>query len=139
LKYILDTNVISELISKAPNKNVISFMNTIDESSIYLSVVTIGEINFGIHKLKSSTRKEKLLLWLNNDLLTRFENKIISLDTQTMLTWGKINNELKLLGNPMPIMDSLIAVTCIAKNMTLITRNEKDFVNLKLNVINPFL
>jgi len=138
LKYLLDTNIISELINTSPNKKVISFINTLNENSIYLSVITIGEINFGIHKLKSGKKKEELLLWLHTDLLSRFKNRIIEVDTQTMLTWGKINNELKSIGNPMPIMDSLIGATCISKNMILITRNEKDFINLDIDIINPF-
>ena len=138
MKYILDTNIISELISKSPHEKVISFINTLDEKNIYLSVVTIGEINFGIHKLKSSKKREELLLWLHEDLLSRFENRIIELDTQTMLTWGEISNELKSIGNPMPIMDSLIGATCISKKMVLVTRNEKDFINLKIDIVNPF-
>ena len=75
---------------------------------------------------------------MHEDLLSRFENRIIELDTQTMLTWGEINNELKSIGNLMPIMDSLIGATCISKKMVLVTRNEKDFINLKIDIVNPF-
>ena len=80
MKYLLDTNVISELIVNSPSKNVVSFLERLNEYELYLSVITIGEIKFGIEKLKDGTKKEKLLIWLNNDLLERFEHRIIDVD-----------------------------------------------------------
>ena len=80
MKYLLDTNVISELITNSPNKNVVSFLERLNEQDLYLSVITIGEIKFGIEKLKDGAKKEKLLIWLNNDLLERFEYRIIDID-----------------------------------------------------------
>ncbi len=88
MNYLLDTNIISELISKTPDKNVVNFILKIEEESLYLSVITIGEIKAGIEKLDNGKKKEKLLNWLENDLLTRFENRIIDIDTEVMLNWG---------------------------------------------------
>jgi len=139
LKYLLDTNIISEFISKTPNQNVIDYILALDENDLYLSVITIGEIKAGIEKLDNGSKKEKLLYWLENDLLDRFQNKIIDIDTEVMLQWGAINHRLKQLGKPLPIMDSLIGATSEMKNFILITRNEKDFKNLNIKVINPFL
>jgi predicted nucleic acid-binding protein len=138
LKYLLDTNIISELINITPNKNVISLISTLNEDEIYLSAITIGEISFGIEKLKSTQKKKELQKWLNTDLLKRFKNKIIDVDTEIMILWGSLNNTLKITGRPMPVMDSLIGATCQAKNFVLITRNEKDFINLDIEIINPF-
>ncbi|NOQ30031.1 MAG: PIN domain-containing protein [Helicobacteraceae bacterium] len=139
MKYLLDTNIISEFISKTPNKNVINHISTLDENDLYLSVVTIGEIKAGIEKLDKGSKKEKLLYWLENDLVNRFQNKIIDIDTNIMLQWGVINNRLKNLGKPLPIMDSLIGATCEVNDYILITRNEKDFKNLNIKIINPFI
>ena len=139
MKYLLDTNIISEFISKIPNKNVIDYIVALDENDLYLSVITIGEIKAGIEKLDSGSKKEKLLHWLENDLLDRFQDKIIAIDTEVMLQWGAINHRLKLLGKPLPIMDSLIGATCEMNDVILITRNEKDFKNLNIKVVNPFL
>ncbi len=139
MKYLLDTNIISEFISKTPNQNVIDYILALDENDLYLSVITIGEIKAGIEKLDNGSKKEKLLYWLENDLLDRFQNKIIDIDTEVMLQWGAINHRLKQLGKPLPIMDSLIGATSEMKNFILITRNEKDFKNLNIKVINPFL
>jgi len=138
LKYLLDTNIISEFISKTPNKNVIKHILTLDENDLYLSVITIGEIKAGIENLDDGSKKEKLLYWLENDLLNRFEKRIVDVDTDVMLQWGVINNKLKKLGRPLPIMDSLIGVTSEVKSFTLLTRNEKDFKNLNIKIVNPF-
>jgi len=138
LRYLLDTNIISELIRDKPNQNVISFIKSINEDAIMLSVVTIGEIKFGIENSKSETKKEELKNWLYNHLLQRFENKIIDIDIETILIWAKTTHKLQTIGKPMPIMDLLIASTCIAKNLILVTRNEKDFKALDIKLINPF-
>lgn len=138
MKYLLDTNIISEFISKKPNQNVVDFILSLNEDNLYLSVITIGEIKAGIEKLDDGSKKEKLLYWFEHNLLVRFENKIIDIDIKIMLQWGAINNKLKKLGRPLPIMDSLIGATCEVDNLVLITRNEKDFKNLDIKIVNPF-
>lgn len=138
MKYLLDTNIISELIKDNPNENVVSFIKSISEDAFVLSVVTVGEIKFGIENSKSEAKKEELKNWLYNHLLQRFENKIIDIDIETILVWAKTTHKLQTIGKPMPIMDSLIAATCLAKNLILVTRNEKDFSALEIELINPF-
>jgi len=138
LKYLLDTNIISEFISKKPNQKVLEFITSLDENHVFLSVITIGEIKFGIEKVKSEKKKETLSHWLYNDLLERFDGRIVDLDTDIMLKWGEVNQHLQNIGKPMPIMDSLIASSCLAKDFVLITRNEKDFYSFDIEMINPF-
>jgi tRNA(fMet)-specific endonuclease VapC len=135
---LLDTNIISEFIAKKPNQKVLDFVTSLDENDVYLSVITIGEIKFGIQKVQNQTKKEQLLLWLENDLLQRFKGKIVDIDTETMLTWGELNQHLQSIGRVIPIVDSLIASSCVSKDFTLITRNIKDFYNFDLEIINPF-
>ena len=139
MKYLLDTNIISEIITKQPHQKVLDFIENLPEENIYLSVITIGEIKFGIQKVQSPSRKKQLLLWLENDLLQRFDGKIININTATMLTWGEINQHLQSIGRTVSIMDSLIAATAITNQMTLVTRNVKDFNNFNLKIINPFI
>lgn len=71
-------------------------------------------------------------------MLVRFENRIIDIDTEIMLQWAIVNTKLKQLGKPLPIMDSLIGATSQVKDMVLLTRNEKDFKNLDIRIVNPF-
>ena len=141
MKYLLDTNIVSEFVSKKPNQKVLDYVNSLDENDIYLSVITIGEIRFGIEKLnrEHQTKKiEMLTNWLDNDLMQRFEGRIVDIDKKTMLKWGEINGQLQKMGKPMPIMDSLIASSCLAKEFVLITRNTKDFYSFEMEMINPF-
>ena len=141
MKYLLDTNIISEFVSKKPNQKVLDYINSLDESDIYLSVITLGEIRFGIEKLDREKQKKKiknLSHWLNNDLMQRFEGRVLDIDLEIMLKWGEVNAQLQKVGKPMPIMDSLIASSCLAKDFVLITRNEKDFYSFEMEMVNPF-
>ena len=141
MKYLLDTNIISEFVSKKPNQKVLDYVNSLDENDVYLSVITIGEIRFGIEKLDEEQQSKKIKIlsgWLDNDLMQRFEGRIVDIDKQTMLQWGEINGQLQKIGRPMPIMDSLIASSCLANGFILITRNTKDFYSFEMEMINPF-
>jgi len=141
LKYLLDTNIISEFVSKKPSQKVLDYINSLDENDIYLSVITIGEIRFGIEKLDKENQKKKIKMlsdWLENDLIQRFNGRILDVDLEIMLKWGEVNAQLQKIGKPMPIMDSLIASSCLAKELILITRNEKDFYSFDIEMINPF-
>ena len=137
MKYLLDTNIISEIVSKQPNKKVLNFLEE-NKDNLYLSVITIGEINAGIEKLEQSKRKVKLKLWLQS-LLQKFEDKILNIDIYIMLLWGEISMKLQKNGISISIMDCLIASCAIKENMILVTRNEKDFRDIEnLIIINPF-
>lgn len=88
MNYLLDTNVISEAISKQPNPNVVRWMTTVDPQRSYLSIITIGEIKRGIACLPISTRKEQLETWVSNSLLAQYQDRILAVDLAVMLTWG---------------------------------------------------
>lgn len=138
MNYILDTNIISELIKQDPDHRVVTFVDSLPEETVFLSVITIGEIQFGIQKLPQSKKRERILSWLETDLLARFEHRIMEIDTETMLIWGEMNAALQALGISIPVMDSLIAATCKTKKFTLVTRNTKDFLHLDIALVDPF-
>ncbi|KXK12714.1 MAG: Toxin FitB [Chloroflexi bacterium OLB14] len=98
MKYLLDTCVISELISKQPNMKVVNFIDSLDQEDVYLSVITIGEIAKGIEKLPSSKRKRELENWLKENLLIDFEGNIIPLDTEILIRWGELSAKLEEIG-----------------------------------------
>lgn len=87
MKYLLDTNIISELIARQPTAHVIEWIDSRDPNSVYLSVLTVGEIRKGIAKLSSSKRKDSLTHWLMNDLMIRFDDHILPLDVDVLLLW----------------------------------------------------
>jgi toxin FitB len=139
VNYILDTNVISEAISKLPNDRVMNWMRSVNPKRLYLSVVTIGEIKKGIEKLPESRRKENIKSWFENDLFTQFDEQILEIDISTILLWGELVGKLEQSGRKLPAFDSLIAATAKYHNYTLVTRNEKDFVGIDIEIFNPFI
>jgi toxin FitB len=138
MTYLLDTCLISELVTKQPNPQVLAWLDTQPPETLYLSIITIGEIAKGIGKLPESARKKRLADWLNQDLLSRFEHRIIGLDIPTMKLWGNLVGRLEPQGRVLPVMDSLIAVTALQNNLTLVTRNEADFIGTGLAIVNPW-
>jgi len=138
LKYLLDTNIISEIIAKKPNQQAIDFINNINTNAIYLSVITIGEIKYGINRLPKSKRKTQLQAWFEQ-LLIKYQSNIINIDISVMAIWADISSSLKSNGISLSIMDSLIASSALYHDMILVTRNTKDFQYIaNLNIINPF-
>ena len=138
MSYLLDTCVISELVSKQPNKQVITWIDGVDDQLVYLSVITIGEIKRGIEKLPESRRKNRLDNWLNEDLLLRFDDRVLGIDLPVMLTWGTLVARLESLGRSLPAIDSLIAAIALHHDLQLVTRNEKDFAGAELIIVNPW-
>jgi tRNA(fMet)-specific endonuclease VapC len=138
MRHLLDTNVISELIAKKPNPQVFGWVNDLEDERTYLSVITLGEIKRGIEKLPESPRKQRLQEWLSNDLLFRFRERILSIDTDVMLTWGKLVARLERRGRTLPAMDSLVAATALTYDLKLATRNEKDFLDTGVSIVNPW-
>ncbi len=138
MKFLLDTNVISELVAKQPNPRVVQWIDSLDPNSVYLSVITIGELRKGIEKLPDSKRKDALRMWLNDDLLIRFSGRILALDIPVMLTWGILVGQLERTGQPLPALDSLIAALALHYRSTLATRNEGDFRAAGIALLNPW-
>ncbi|RRR78126.1 MAG: type II toxin-antitoxin system VapC family toxin [Candidatus Viridilinea halotolerans] len=138
MNYLLDTNVISELIKKQPNRQVIRWIDEQDAGRMYLSVVTIGEVQKGITKLSSSERKNTLQTWLDTDLRLRFDKRILELTSSVMTQWGRLTGTLELQGRVLSAFDSLIAATCLQHQAILVTRNEDDFQGTGVTIINPW-
>ncbi|TFH35991.1 MAG: type II toxin-antitoxin system VapC family toxin [Anaerolineales bacterium] len=138
MNYILDTNVISELVATEPDAEVITWIDSIDPESVFLSVITIGELKKGIEKLPSSKRKQDLTTWLQEDLLVRFHDRILSLDIPVLLSWGVLIADLEKKGKPLPAIDSLLAATAAETGFTLATRNVAHFKSSGIAVINPW-
>ena len=138
MKWLLDTCVISELVSKRPHKAVIDWIDSIEPENLYLSVITIGEIAKGIEKLPQSKRKGELHRWLAEDLLLRFDGRILLLDVDVLLVWGQLTGRLESKGKKMSAIDSLMAATAAHWNLTIVTRNVSDYSHSGIPVFNPW-
>jgi len=138
MRYILDTNIISELVKKKPNRQIAAWIDDLDADSVYLSAVSIGEVCKGIERMPLSSRKEQLTNWLHDYLLIRFSDNTFSVDTDVMLTWGKMIARMQASGVSMSVIDSIIAATALHYHCTLVTRNVNHFLSAGVAVLNPW-
>ena len=138
MKYLLDTCVISELIKPQPNSSVLDWLKSQNEEDIYLSVLTIGEIQKGIAKFPDSKRKQNLQNWLDDDLQQRFNARIIDINNEIAVCWGKIQGEAEQRGRKMSVIDSLIASTGIIFDCVIVTRNVSDIEASGCSIFNPW-
>ncbi len=138
MTYLLDTCVISEFTRRQPNERVVRWLSEAEEATLYLSVLSIGEIQHGIERLEDSPRKEELRRWLVNDLLLRFEGRILPLETRILLRWGELIGKMEREGKKLPVMDGLLAATASTHDLILVTRNTADFVHTSIRLFNPW-
>lgn len=138
MSYLLDTCVLSELVSRKPDDSVVSFVDGMDEQSLHLSVLTLGELHKGIAKLGDARRRKRLLSWVENDLRERFRNRILPVDVAVARTWGRIQGEAERKGRRMPVMDSLIAATAIEHELVVVTRNTPEHLAHGVDILDPW-
>lgn len=134
MSYLLDTNVISELVKKRPNAELIRWFEMVPDDSLYLSVITLGEIRKGVEKLSNEDKKTRLRTWLEHELRDWFGEHILPIDHRVADRWGRLQDHTR---KTMPAIDSLLAATALHFDLSLVTRNEKDFAYPGLEVINP--
>jgi predicted nucleic acid-binding protein len=136
--FLLDTNIVSELRTKNPEPRVVEWMEAADEGLLYLSVLTLGEIRKGAALLAQDKRRTQLETWLEIDLQARFAGRILPINSAIADRWGWIAAEAKRKGMTLPIIDGLLAATALHHNLTIVSRNVKDFVNTQVPVLNPW-
>lgn len=135
MSYLIDTNVLSETIKASPNKSVLNWFQSIPSESLYISVLTIGEIRKGLEKLPTGKKKEKILSWLDYTLVDWFEDRMLPIDFEVADKWGYIIGTSK---EKLPAIDSLIAATALTHNLKVVTRNVDDYKIPGVEVINPW-
>ncbi|MEX2489619.1 MAG: type II toxin-antitoxin system VapC family toxin [Pseudomonadales bacterium] len=138
MNYLLDTCLLSELRKPEPDAGVVAWISEMDESSLFVSVLCLGEIQKRVAKLEDGRRKNAFQHWLEHDLVRRFEGRILPLDLDMALEWGLLSAATEVRGKPAPLVDALLAVTAITRNLILVTRNDKDFAGFPVKVLNPW-
>lgn len=137
MRYLLDTNVVSEANRRAPNERVVRWLDSQPLANVYLSVITLGELEEGISTLGETRRAQELRAWLTG-LTQSFTGRILTVDLAVVSTWGRIRAEAKRAGLTPPAIDALIAATAIVHDLTLATRNVSDVQMLPVKVFNPW-
>lgn len=136
--FLLDTNVVSELrkvSTQKANEKVVAWANARQASSLFISVITIEEIEIGARLITRHDQIQGQVLskWLHSYLLPAFSERILNIDTQVALRSAELH-----VPNPRPIRDSLIAATALVHKLQIVTRNVADFSNIGLEVLNPW-
>ena len=138
MTYLLDTCVLSELVKKAPEPRVLEWLQDQPEERLYLSVLTLGELQKGVAKLGTSPRQKALQSWLEHDLRQRFEGRLVGITEPIALLWGRIQGEAETRGRKMPVVDSLLAATALSLDAALVTRNVEDVEASGVEVVDPW-
>lgn len=136
--YLLDTNVVSELRKVRSGKaspNVAAWAETVETEELYLSVISIQELEIGVLlcQRRDPTQGARLLSWLDNHVLPAFAGRILPVDTAVARRSAKLH-----IPDPRPVRDALIAATGLVHGMAVVTRNLSDFVPTGVQIINPW-
>ncbi len=135
MSYLLDTNVLSELVRPKPNDAVLAWFANVPDESLYISVLTLGEIRKGVESVPDAKRKERLRVWLEHTLPEWFGSRLLSVDVSVAEKWGRLQADAQ---RPVPAIDSLLAATALHHELRMVTRNAKDFGYAGLEAINPW-
>ncbi|NTW83020.1 MAG: type II toxin-antitoxin system VapC family toxin [Chlorobiaceae bacterium] len=138
MSFLLDTCVISEMLRSVPSAGVVRWIEEHDEFDLYLSVVTLGEIQKGISRLSTGKKKSRLTAWLKEELEVRFSGRIIPVTADIAVKWGAMLGMAENSGQPLSVIDALIAATASVHNLILVTRNISDFCGCSIDIVDPW-
>ena len=138
MSWLLDTCVVSELVKPLPHNGVVSWMRDCDEAHVFLSVITLGELEKGIARVGDAARRAKLQKWVRRDVAERFQGRILAIDTAVATRWGALVGESESRGLSLPVIDSLIAAASLVHELTVVTRNVDDFTRCGARCLNPW-
>jgi predicted nucleic acid-binding protein len=138
LSFLLDTNVISEWVKPRPHAGVIRWLAEADEDRVFISVISIAEVRRGLERMANGQRRDRIAAWLWEDLPARFEGRILPVDLAVAQEWGVTVERARSRGIGLGIMDAFLAATAEARELTLVTRNTKDFRGLGMEIFDPW-
>ena len=138
MRYLLDTNVISEWTKPRPDPAVVAWLDKADEETLYLSVLAFAEIRLGIELLPEGRKRARIRAWLDDELAARFDGRIIGIERAIAETWAEVVARGRARGATPPILNGFLTATALVHQMTLVTRNERDLAVLDVPIVNPW-
>ena len=138
MSWLLDTCVISELAKPRPAPSVAAWIRECPEDQLFISVITLGELEKGIAKLPGSARGKTLEAWVRNDVSERFRGRVLGIDIDVARRWGALSGVSEVRGKPLPVVDSLIAATSLHHDLIVVTRNTEDLERCGARCLNPW-
>ncbi|HVR27993.1 MAG TPA: type II toxin-antitoxin system VapC family toxin [Thermoanaerobaculia bacterium] len=138
MSYLLATCFLSEFQKPIPRPSVVAWLRAQEEDTLFLSVLTLGELQRGIARLPASRKRSRLEAWLSSDLRRRFDGRILPIDETVALRWGEVQASVEAEGAALPVMDSLIACTALVHDLAVVTRNGEDFARTGVAIADPW-
>lgn len=138
VRYLLDTNVLSEPARPAPNAGVVTWLAAQSPLDLALSALTIGEIEKGISLLTPGKRRSQLEAWLAVELPRQFSGRVLPIDDAVARSWGRLSAEGQQQGRPLPVIDGLLLATASVHQLTLVTRNVEDCQDRGIPLLSPW-
>ena len=135
--WLIDTKIVSEWFKPRPDAGIVTWLDEADEDRIFLSVVSLAEIRFGVERLAPGRRRNRLDRWLREELSERFEGRIVPVDRRVADACGRLLARARRAGRGLGAMEALIAATCLASDLVLATRNLGDFEELGVELFTP--
>jgi toxin FitB len=137
VSYLLDTCTITELWKPNPSEAVIAWLDEQDEETLFLSALTLGEIQKGIERV-TGTRKSSSLRKSLRELQERFGARVLPVSREVAIRWGELSARRDIIGRPLSVVDGLIAATSLCQSLALVTRNVRDFEHMDLGLVSPW-
>ncbi len=134
MKYLVDANILSEATKPQPDARVVEWLR-LHEAELAVNPIILGELEYGILLLPAGRRRTRLEQWFANGA-SRMRS--VDFDAHTASAWARLLARLKKSGHSMPIKDSLVAATALACDLTVATRNTRDFIHAGVRIENPF-
>jgi len=138
MSWLLDTAVVSEPVRPKPDRSVLRWLDSHPEVDLYLSVLTVGELQKGLTRMPEGKRRQHLTQWIEEDLGSRFEGRVLPVNAEIARIWGVLAGNAENDGRPLPAIDVLIAATAIHHKLTIVTRNTRDFLATGVAVEDPW-
>jgi predicted nucleic acid-binding protein len=138
VSYLLDTCFVSEFTRKRADEGVVAWLQLQDESELYLSTVTVGELEKGLANVRDATRRKRLRAFIEGEIIERFRPRILTPDERVWRRWGALSGTSERSGVPLPVLDSLLAAQAQVHGLTIVSRNEADFARCDVALLNPW-
>ena len=136
---VIDTNIVSEIMKVAPSETVVNWLNNKKSSSLYVSTITLGEIEYGLRILPAGKRRLQLKERFERFVSLAFAQRVLAYDEAAARTYGEVMGLRKEIGRPMSVPDGQIAAIARSNGLTVATRNTGDFEDCGVELIDPFL
>lgn len=136
--YLLDTNVVSEVVRPRPDARVLAWLSASVAAALHVSVVTLGELEFGFELMADGARRTQLARWVRVALPEQFSGRTLPIDVDVARAWGRLRADGRVRGRPLPVADGLIVATALVHRLTLVTRNVSDCAGRGVPTLDPW-